>query len=87
MSIEIITYFYQYLLSNGKQNYLTVFVDYLTKMTRGRTSRSSPAAIAAAEVQKNREDDLRIKNLLDEYCDVVEEKVMIPNLMFIIDSW
>ena len=55
-------------------------------MTRGRTSRSSPAAIAAAEVQKNREDDLRIKNLLDEYCDVVEEKVMIANLMFIIDS-
>ena len=66
---------------------MTVFVDYLTKMTRGRTSRSSPAAIAAAEVQKNREDDLRIKNLLDEYCDVVEEKVMIANLMYVIDSW
>ena len=67
---------------------MTIFVDYLTKMTRGRTSRSSPAAIAAAEVQKNREDDLRIKNLLDEYCDVVEEKVIMANLMYItIDSW
>ena len=44
-------------------------------MTRGRTSRSSPAAIAAAEAQKNREDDLRIKNLLDDYTCIVEEKV------------
>ena len=44
-------------------------------MTRGRTSRNSPAAIAAAEAQKCREDDLRIKNLLDDYCSIVEEKV------------
>ena len=44
-------------------------------MTRGRTSRNSPAAIAAAEAQKNREDDLRIKNLLDDYSCIVEEKV------------
>ena len=44
-------------------------------MTKGRTSRSSPAAIAAAEAQKNREDDLRIKNLLDDYTCIIEEKV------------
>ena len=44
-------------------------------MTRGRNSRSSPAAVAAAEAQKNREDDLRIKNLLDDYSCIIEEKV------------
>jgi hypothetical protein len=44
-------------------------------MTKGRNSRSSPAAVASAEAQKNREDDLRIKNLLDEYSCIIEEKV------------
>ena len=44
-------------------------------MTRGRNSRSSPADVAAAEAQKNREDDLRIKNLLDDYSCIIEEKV------------
>ena len=50
-------------------------VDDLIIMTRGRTSRNSPAAVAAAEAQKNREDDLRIRNLLDDYSSIVEEKV------------
>ena len=44
-------------------------------MTRGRNSRSSPAAVAAAEAQKNREDDLRIKNLLHDYSSVIEERI------------
>ena len=46
-------------------------------MTRGRTSRSSPVAIAAAEAQKTREDDIRIKNFLDDYISIIEEKVNI----------
>ena len=46
-------------------------------MTRGRNTRNSPAALAAAEAQKNREDDLRIKNLLDDYSCIIEEKVLI----------
>ena len=48
-------------------------------MTRGtgRNSRSSPAAMAAAEAQKNREDDQRIKNLLEDYSCIVQEKVII----------
>ena len=49
-------------------------------MTRGRTSRSSPAAIAAAEAQKTREDDIRIKNLLDDYSIIIEEKVIINEI-------
>ena len=49
-------------------------------MTRGRTSRSSPAAIAAAEAQKTREDDIRIKNLLDDYSIIIEEKVIINGI-------
>ena len=50
-------------------------------MTRGRTTRSSPAAAAAAEAQKSREDDLRIKNLLDDFNCLFEEKVMLKLLV------
>ena len=55
------------------------FAENINKMTRGtgRNSRSSPAAMAAAEAQKNREDDQRIKNLLEDYSCIVQEKVII----------
>ena len=43
-------------------------------MTRARASRNSPAAVAAVDAQKVREDDLRIKHLLDDYSCIVEDK-------------
>ena len=48
-------------------------------MTKGRTSRTSqsPAAIAVVEAQKEREDDIRIKKLLEEFSNLIDEKVTI----------
>ena len=48
-------------------------------MTKGRTPRTnqSPSAIAVMEAQKEREDDIRIKKLLEDFSNLTEEKVTI----------
>ena len=46
-------------------------------MTRTRATRNSPAAVAAVDAQKAREDDLRIKHLLDDYSCIIEDKDLV----------
>ena len=45
-------------------------------MTKGRAARNSPAALAAAEAQREREDDMRIKNLLNDFDSLLYEEVL-----------